>query len=249
MATVVNGTVKDFSRQDGTGTLVLESGHELTFHTMYCNTQRFEVGDVAKVQITFDSKGKRRAEAVEFELKRLGKGVTVAAAFKELKSLGLLQDWTLKEAKQQAEECFGEVPALLSTEEAAALLCHYYGAGPSARAQREGFLARDWRFGQETSDLIAEFVAALRCPPAVVLVRVERSVLTVRNGAHAAVAIDVAGGAGAIARFFQEHLKGSGQPHRLYEIATRSDEFAYVSRDGATGAALLCARSIVARLV
>ena len=30
---------------------------------MYCNTQRFEVGDVAKVQITFDSKGKRRAEA------------------------------------------------------------------------------------------------------------------------------------------------------------------------------------------
>ena len=77
------------------------------------------------------SKGKRR----RIRAQASGQGVTVAAAFKELKSLGLLQDWTLKEAKRQAEECFGEVPVLLSAEDAAALLCHYYGAGPSARAQ------------------------------------------------------------------------------------------------------------------
>ena len=156
---------------------------------------------------------------------------------------------SLVTAKHEAEECFGEVPALISSEEAAALLCAYYGGGPSARAMREGFLARDWRFGHETSELIAEFVAALRCPPAVVLVHVEGSVMTVRNGAQGVVAIDVADGAGAIASFFQECLKACGQPQRLYEITTGSDERAYVSRDAATGAALLRARSILTRLV
>lgn len=249
MAKLVTGTVKDFSKQAGTGTIVTETGHELTFHAQYCNTQRFAVGDTARVQITFDSKGKRRAETVEFELESASNGLTLAAAFKELKSLGLLQEWKLKEAKLSAEALFGELPTLLGAEETAALLCDYYGVGPTARAQREGFLSRDGRFGQETSDIIAEFVATLRCAPAVVLVRAEGSVLMVRDGTQLEIAIDVAEGVDALARFFQDHLKRSGLPHRLYKITTGDDRFAFVSRAQASGATLAQARSIVATLV
>lgn len=171
-----------------------EAGQELTFHAMYCNTSRFTVGDVAQVELTFDAKGKRRAERILFEITAESNGMTLQAAFEELKSLGLLHEWTLKVAKQKAEGLFGEVPAILSAEDAAALLSDYYDVGATSRAKKDGFLAHDWRFGQETDDIVAEFVAALRCAPSVVLVRSEGSIVTVRDGSKPEVAIDVEAG-------------------------------------------------------
>lgn len=247
------GTVKSFSKETGEGVILIETGYELVFTTMFTfyadmtATRDVVVGDTALVSIVLNSMGKRRAQSVVLDRLPL-KPLSFTAAFKELQTLGFLAEWKLGDAKRVVTSVHGALPKHFTHEHSLELLSAYYGTGPTEHALKEGYLAHDRRFGQETNDIVAELVRVLHCPPATVI-RSDSEGLLVRDDADPTIEIAVKDDIRALAKFFQGRFEALKLPRRIVELTTDGDWFAFVVRDESAIVTLVKARAIAAVLV
>ena len=247
------GTVKSFSKETGEGILVMEAGHELLFTTMFTfyadmtATQDVVVGDTATVSIVLNSMGKRRAQAVVLD-KLPPKPLSFTAAFKELQTLGFLSEWKIADAKRAVTRVHGELPKRFTSQHSLELLSDYYGTGITEHALKDGYLAHDLRFGQETRDIVAELVRALGCPPAT-QIKNDSDGLVVRDVADPTLEIVVKDDIHVLAKFFQNRFEALKIPRRIVELTTDSDWFAFVVRDESAIATLVKARAITVVLI
>jgi hypothetical protein len=248
------GVVKTFDTKTGEGVIVLESGVELPFLAQYAYYSDMTaaasdvvIGDAAKVSITFTSMGKRRASAVVLD-RSPPKPMSFTAAFKELQALGLLSTWKLADAKLVVNRLHGEIPKRFMRENALELLTDYYGTGPTERAIQDAYLAHDWRFGQETDDIVAEFVRVLGCPPAT-QIKNDSDGLVVVDAADPSATVTVRRDLSELAQFFQSRFDALGIARRLIEIATDDDVRIFVARDAALIQPFRTAGAIDARVL
>ena len=247
------GVVKSFAKDTGEGVIVLESGLELPFVAQYAfysdmtPASDVVIGDAAKVSITFTSMGKRRAQAVILD-RPPPKPMSFTAAFKELRALGFLSAWQLADAKRAVLRLHGELPKRFTRTHAMDLLSDYYGTGPTERAIQDGYLAHDWRFGQETSDIVAEFVRVLRCPPAT-QVKSDADGLVVADAADPSATVTVRHELSELAQFFQTRFDALGISLRLIELATGGDQRVFVVRDASLIQPFRTAGSLDARVL
>lgn len=248
------GVVKTFDTKAGEGVIVLESGLELPFQAQFAYYSDMTaagtdvvIGDAAKVSITFTSMGKRRASAVVLD-RSPPKPMSFTAAFKELRALGFLSTWQLADAKRAVPRLYGEIPKRFTRANALDLLSDYYGIGPTERAIQDHYLAHDWRFGQETSDIVAEFVRVLGCPPAT-QIKSDSDGLVVADATDPSATVTVRRDLSELAQFFQSRMDALGIPRRLIEIATGGDLRVFVTRDAAVIQPFRTAGSIDARVL
>jgi hypothetical protein len=247
------GVVKAFAKDTGEGVIVLESGIELPFFAQYVSysdgtsTTDVVIGDTATVGIRFNSMGKRRAEAVTLD-RPPPKPMSFTAAFKELRALGFLTAWQLADAKRAVLRLQGELPKRFTREHARDLLADYYGIGPTDRAIQDHYLAHDWRFGQETNDIVAEFVRVLGCPPAT-QTKNDSDGLVVADATDASATVTVRDDLSQLAQFFQSRFDALAIPRRLIEIVTHDDQRIYVTRDASVVQPFRTAGSLEARVL
>ena len=250
------GVVKAFDKKTGEGVIVLESGTELPFSAQYVfysdadmtpTASDVVIGDAAKVSITFNSMGKRRASAVVLD-RPPPRPMSFTSAFKELQALGFLSAWKLADAKVVVNRLYGELPKRFTRVHAMDLLTDYYGTGPTERAIQDGYLAHDWRFGQETSDIVAEFVRVLGCPPAT-QVKNDADGVVVVDAADPSATVTVRKELSELAQFFQTRFDALGIPRRLIELVTQGDQRVFVVRDAAVIQPFRTAGSLEARVL
>lgn len=249
------GVVKAFDKKTGEGVIVLESGVELPFGAQYVfysdadmtpTASDVVIGDAAKVSITFNSMGKRRASAVVLD-RPPPKPMSFTAAFKELQALGFLTAWKLADAKAVVNRLYGELPKRFTTTNAMELLSDYYKTGPTERAIQDGYLARDWRLGQ-TIDIAAEFVRVLKCPPAT-QIKSDADGLVIADAADPSATVTVRKDLSELAQFFQSRFDAKGIPLRLIELATGGDQRVFAVRDAAVIQPFRTAGSLDARVL
>jgi hypothetical protein len=115
--------------------------------------------------------------------------------------------------------------------------------GDRQNALAFGFLSHDWRFGQETQDVIAEFAACLKGEP----IRFEQietkpNALRVRSSrldSRDDDWIDLEDrGLDAVARFLNEKLEGAMARRRVFSLETDGDWHAFIVRTGDEVAAM-----------
>jgi len=248
------GVVKAFDKGTGEGVLVLESGIELPFSAQYAFYSEMTaagtdvvIGDAAKVSITFNSMGKRRASAVVLD-RPPPKPMSFTAAFKELQALGFLSTWKLADAKLVVNRLYGELPKRFTREHAMDLLTNYYGTGPTERAIQDAYLAHDWRFGQETNDIVAEFVRVLGCPPAT-QIKNDSDGIVVADAVDPSATVTVRRELSELAQFFQTRFDALGISRRLIELVTHGDQRVFVVRDAAVIQPFRTAGSLEARVL
>ena len=246
--------VKAFAKETGEGVIVLETGTELPFEAQYAYyadmthaASDVVIGDAAKVSITFTSMGKRRASAVVLD-RAPPKPMSFTAAFKELRALGFLSTWQLADAKRVVVRQQGELPKRFTRANAMDLLTDYYGTGPTERAIQDGFLAHDWRFGQETNDIVGEFVRVLKCPPAT-QIKNDADGLVVADASDPSATVTVKRELSELAQFFQTRFDALGIPLRLIEIATEGDQRVFAVRDASQIQPFRTAGSLDARVL
>jgi hypothetical protein len=252
----VRGVVKAFAKETGEGVIVLESGLELPFEAQYAfysdtdmtpTSSDVVIGDTAKVSIAFTSMGKRRASAVILD-RPPPKPMSFTSAFKELRALGFLSTWQLADAKRVVPRLYGEIPKRFTRAHTIELLTDYYGTGPTERAVQDGYLAHDWRFGQETKDVVAEFVRVLGCPPAS-QVKNDADGIVVVDAADPSATVTVRRELSELAEFFQRRFDTLGISRRLIELATEGDLRVFVARDTAQIQPFRTAGSLAARVL
>ncbi|HEY1955147.1 MAG TPA: hypothetical protein VGH28_06030 [Polyangiaceae bacterium] len=251
----VRGVVKAFAKETGEGIIVLESGVELPFLAQYVFYSDADmtpasdvvIGDTAKVSITFTSMGKRRAQAVILD-RPPPKPMSFTSAFKELRALGFLSAWQLADAKRAVPRLYGEIPKRFTRVHAMDLLADYYGTGPTERGVQDGYLAHDWRFGQETDDIVAEFVRVLGCPPAT-QIRNDSDGIVVVDAADPSATVTVRRELSELAQFFQTRFDALGISRRLIELETHGDLRVFVVRDAALIQQFRTAGSLEARVL
>ncbi len=247
------GTVKSFSKETGEGMILMEAGYELLFTTMFTfyadmtATRDIVVGDTATVSIVLNSMGKRRAQSVVLD-RPPPKPLSFTAAFKELQALGFLSEWKLADAKYAVTRLHDELPKRFTHTHSLELLSEYYGTGPTEHALKDGYLAHDRRFGQETNDIVAELVRTLHVPPAT-QIKNDSDGLLVRDNADPTIEIVVKDDIHVLAKFFQNRFEALKIPRRIVELTTDSDWFAFVVRDESAVETLVKARAIAAVLV
>lgn len=245
------GVVKTFSKETGEGMIAIEGGPELAFSTMYTfysdgtATSDIVIGDTASVSIVLNSMGKRRAQAITLD-RPAPKPLSFTAAFKELQSFGMLTEWKIADAKQAVNRLFGELPKRFTSEHTLGLLNEYYRKGATERAVKDGYLARDWRFGQETNDIVADFVRALKCPPAK-QIKNDSGGIVARDDQDPTLEVDLKDGLPALVKFFQSRFDSLKIPLRIVDINTEADWFAFIVRDESMIQALRTARAFSAR--
>jgi hypothetical protein len=247
------GVVKAFTKETGEGVIVLESGLELPFVAQYAfysdmtPASEVVIGDTAKVSITFTSMGKRRAQAVILD-RPPPKPMSFTATFKELRALGFLSTWQLADAKRAVLRLQGELPKRFTRTHTMDLLSDYYGTGPTERAIQDAYLAHDWRFGQETDDIVAEFVRVLGCPPAT-QVKNDSDGLLVADAADPSATVTVRRDLSELAQFFQTRFDALGVSRHLIELVTQDDQRVFVTRDAALIQPFRTAGSLEARVL
>jgi cold shock CspA family protein len=153
-----SAVLKTFDPTKGFGTMLLESGEELTFDISASNKREPRIGDRAEVTMGVGWKGQPKAKLVVFELEE-DRAPTFTKGVGQLRDLGFLRGWDAKHTRAAARELFNEVPEKLVRAAAGALLQHYYGEGISDRGRAEGVITLDWRYGQVTRQPIVDICA------------------------------------------------------------------------------------------
>ncbi|MCP4448829.1 MAG: PQQ-binding-like beta-propeller repeat protein [Myxococcales bacterium] len=147
-----------------------------------------------------------------------------------LTEFGLIDPLSSADLRKLSQRIFpgGE----LDDSAAARVLQHLHG---ETGALSRGFLCHDWRFGQETDDVVAEFatcltkesieIAQLGQKPDELHVRT-----TIRGEENDAWADLSEGGLQALASFINRQLEAAGSEVRVHTLATDGDWHAYLIR-------------------
>lgn len=233
----VLGRIKSFKREQGFGTITLDDGNELPFDVTVCDLAPEENARV-RVQVG-ESRWGGKAKAM---LVKLAEDVATNGS-----ELALEQQISLVQANRLATDLTEEVwlkileelggdPATIGLLD---VLDHYY-TGEPARALSDGYLRHDWRFGQETDDVLAEIAALLPGAPVPrQLGWTERD--TTELGYHERIAtLQLARTDGGectldvrsledIIDFVNARLDDASWPKKLYSLDTQGDWHAYLA--------------------
>jgi hypothetical protein len=106
------------------------------------------------------------------------------------------------------------------------LLDAYY-SGDESRMIEDGFLTHDWRFGQETDDVIAEICARLGGPPLFEQLAVSEGAIEVRDraGTRHKIAVE---SLDDVIDFFNAALAKLNDPRRLIAFEDDGDQVSYL---------------------
>ena len=174
--------------------------------------------------------------------RRKGVSPSVRRLIKTLTTHRLLETMTEAEITKLALRIF---PSGTIDETATATLLQHVHDDP-ARGLAFGFLSHDWRFGQETQDVIAEFAACLKGEPIRFeqietkpdALRVRSSTIDSRDDDW----IDLAGqGLEAVAHFLNQKLEIARASRRVFSLETGGDWHAFLIRTGDEIAAMRAA--------
>lgn len=224
------GTVKSFSLTQGFGTLVLDSGEELPFDISVCNKREFGVGETAEVTVGTGMAGKPKATLVIFEESK-DRAPPFARGVSQLKELGLLSRWEVRECRSALLEVLGEVPEKLTEQDAVSLLETYYATGNQQRGREDGVLFLDWRFGQETSDVVAELLGITDAPKLASLRRMKEEQAVVADASGAERSIPVSEGLEPLVAWLNTLLSAAGNRRRLLSLDIGSDAYVFLFRE------------------
>ncbi len=231
------GRIVAFSTEQGFGRVRLDDGTEMPFDVGASTTVPV-VGDVVRVEIGVGRLGRPKVIALasldDTEESDDDHEVSFADALAALRAEGLARELSDKRAASLAADLFGDDA---DEEDFGAgdlldVLAAYYdeGAKGAARAQHDKWLAHDWRFGQETDDVVAE-IAALVGEPLLVQVSNAGSTLTLRERSGATHAIDFSAKSmtslATIVSLWNELLARAGDRRRFYSLDTGGDWFAF----------------------
>ncbi|RTL44490.1 MAG: hypothetical protein EKK48_04350 [Candidatus Melainabacteria bacterium] len=159
-------------------------------------------------------------------------------AIKTLQKEGLLADLSKKEMTRILQELDLELEDADDELEPIDFLQVYYDSsepGLSARAITDGFLHHDWRYGQETSDVVAEICQIIGKP---VLKQIEYSSVQRQDVVGETVMLSVefedgkretfpVDGLEDILAFVNKTLEKLGDARRFVSLETNGDWFAY----------------------
>ncbi len=160
-----------------------------------------------------------------------------------LQNIGLLSELS-KELKEEILEEIGLDSESADEElELIDFLQVYYAhesGGLSSRAIKDGFLHHDWRFGQETGDVIGEICQLLgkqtlrqigyHSEPCTETIG-EKTLLTVESDTGERSSLEIQNGLDDIVAFVNRRLEGLGEKRRFVSIETNGDWFAYYLLD------------------
>jgi cold shock CspA family protein len=224
------GTVKSFDHTHGFGTVVLESGEELPVDISVCNKRDFAVGETAEVTVGVGMTGMPKATLVIFELAQ-DRAPSFSKGVKQLKELGLLSRWEVRECRSALLEVLGEVPEKLTEQDAVSLLETYYATGQQARGREDGVLFLDWRFGQETGDVVAELLGITDAPKLASLRRMEAERAVVADASGAERTLPVSEGLEPLVAWLNTLLSAAGNRRRLLSLDVGSDSYVFLFRE------------------
>jgi tetratricopeptide (TPR) repeat protein len=122
----------------------------------------------------------------------------------------------------------GEPSEFDSTEILTVLDAYYCDQSNLDRALKDGYIRHDWRFGQETDDLIAELSALLGGKAIFVQEKNNPGMISVRRDDGTKFDINVeSGGMVSVVEFFNTELERRGDARRFYAMETNGDWHAY----------------------
>lgn len=224
---MVTGRVSAFRKEQGFGTITLDDGRDVKFDASACTMVPSE-GEAVRLKIA-PAKWGGGFKAVHVE--PASSAVPAAPRGKSLdEQLAILQGEHLVAAltEQRLAELVGELYG--GRAEDATLLAivdAYYTAEP-ARAVAEGYLRHDARFGQETSDVLAEL--AERVPGVHLWRQLEWTKQTLNvelpDGSKRSVEVESLDDVVALAN---EALAAAGDARRFYPLDTDGDWHAYLA--------------------
>lgn len=159
------------------------------------------------------------------------KPVTWKKAIALVKKAGLLSAWT-KGSKQLNEtggfdyEPDENVDAASFFELLQVFYCSTQAG--SASALKDGYLSHDWRYGQETDDIIAEFCECAHKPGWFKLIENAAADMLIFED-EAGVRHELCGtNLGDVAEFFNERLEECGSDRRFYDVETDGDFYTFI---------------------
>ncbi|HEX8824670.1 MAG TPA: hypothetical protein VF794_32415 [Archangium sp.] len=155
----------------------------------------------------------------------------LAKGVKQLKALGLLSRWEVRECQAAFREVLGEVPETLTDQDAVSLLETYYATGLQERGREDGLLFLDWRFGQETSDVVAELLSITDAPGLASLRRMEGARAVVAEASGAERTITVSEGLEPLVAWLNTLLVAAGNPRRILSLDIGSDAYVFLFRE------------------
>ncbi len=155
---LVSGQISKFRLEQGFGTITLADGRQIPFDASICAMVPQE-GDAVRVRVG-KAKWGGGEKAVHVEPLAAGSGPLGQAVGPTLEhQLGTLQAAHL--ISELSEEVLAGLKAELGADASLLdLIDAYYSALPE-RARHDGYLRHDWRFGQETDDVMAELASLL----------------------------------------------------------------------------------------
>lgn len=157
-------------------------------------------------------------------------GLPAKSALQILKQNGKLSE--MNDAVQA--ELLDELDTDIDDVDTMSMLTAFYDFGLTKRGQRDGFLAHDWRFGQETDDVVAEFSALVGGgEPLLKFVKFDNDTgrVEVERRSGEVISAPFDGSLDDVAAVFNLELERFADKRRFVSLHTEGDFFSYYLLD------------------
>lgn len=228
MAEKLKGRIATFTKEQGFGTVELEDGRKLPFDVTACPTVPEQDREVF-CEIGVSRLGREKITYLELvggaeEEATAGPALLPwREALKKLRAEGLLRTLTPPRITEILNDLYrGDT----EQAETVPILDAFYGADRSAAAA-DGYRSYDWRFANNTDDLISDLAAMVGGKPPLETTRWEGTTLHARRYDGAEVSIEVES-ADDVVDLFNRALAKSRESRRVFPLATDGDWHAYM---------------------
>jgi tetratricopeptide (TPR) repeat protein len=154
---------------------------------------------------------------------------TVKTAVKKLQDAGVIASLKPNVLKNLLDEMDLEPSDTIDAKDLFVLVDNYYrGDGVGSKFSfQEGYIAHDWRYGQETDDIVKEFCTVIGRPNWFQLTGINNDQLEVKSSSGEISTIDGID-LSNVAEFFNDRLKADGEDRQFYSLETDCDFFAFL---------------------
>lgn len=154
---------------------------------------------------------------------------TVKTAIKKLQDVGLIAGLKANLLNNALDEMGLEMGDTIDANLLFILMDGYYrGTDAGCKASfQDGYIAHDWRYGQETDNIIEEFCSVMRRPNWFTLLMVKNDNLEVKSSTGEISIID-GSSLPNVAEFFNGCLEAAGDDRQFYSLVTEGDFFAFL---------------------
>lgn len=160
-----------------------------------------------------------------------GKPVTWKQAISIARKAGLLSAWTKGARELEESGDFDYEPSEnVGAQGFFELLQMFYGSTEAGggTALKDGYLSHDWRYGQETNDIIAELSECAGKPGWFKLTKIGAADMLFFDGADGTKHELCGTNLQDVVEFFNERLRDCGADRQFWEVETDGDYFTFI---------------------